>query len=169
MNIPVNLQTESKIVRIYISRGHNFFGHYGGEPGANELVEVPEAECVAGRGLVGDRFFDYKPDYKGQITFFALETLEQMWKELGVAQALRDPSAPRRNILTSGIDLLKLAGLEFEMQGVRFSGVEECRPCEWMNQAIHPDAEQWLRGRGGLRARILSSGTLRAGASMDSK
>jgi MOSC domain-containing protein YiiM len=49
------------------------------------------------------------------------------------------------------------------LQGVRFAGVEECRPCYWMDQAVGPGADAWLRGRGGLRARIVSDGPLRLG------
>jgi hypothetical protein len=50
----------------------------------------------------------------------------------------------------------------FELQGVRFFGVEECSPCHWMNYAFRDErAETWLRGRGGLRARILTDGILR--------
>ena len=64
-------------------------------------------------------------------------------------------------MVTRGIDLNELVGVEFELQGVRFQGTEECRPCEWMNHAIGPGAEELLRGRGGLRARILSDGILR--------
>ena len=47
------------------------------------------------------------------------------------------------------------------MQGVRFHGTQECKPCYWMDRAIAPGAEKFLKGRGGLRARILSDGTLR--------
>ena len=43
---------------------------------------------------------------------------------------------------------------------MRFRGVEECRPCYWMDQAIAPGAEAWLKGKGGLRAKILSDGWL---------
>jgi MOSC domain-containing protein YiiM len=39
----------------------------------------------------------------------------------------------------------------------------ECKPCYWMDEAIAPGAEALLQGRGGLRARILTSGTLRVG------
>ncbi len=51
-----------QIEHIYISPGHNFFGHFGKPPGDNPTVEVDEVECVAGRGLRGDRFFDHKED-----------------------------------------------------------------------------------------------------------
>jgi MOSC domain-containing protein YiiM len=144
---------------LFISPGHNYFGHHGQPPGEYPLLEVNQVECVAGRGLRGDRFFDYKDDYKGQITFFAWEVLEELWRELGVQG--RSPGASRRNVITEGVDLNTLIGVRFEIQGVRFLGTEECRPCGWMDQAFKPGAEKWLKGRGGLRARILTEGTLR--------
>jgi len=151
------------VKHLYISPGHNYFGHHGMPKGEHPLIEVPEAECVAGKGICGDRFFEFKADYKGQITFFAWEDLQRLWEELGVTE--HDPSSTRRNVITTGLELRSLISTEFEIQGVRFLGVEECRPCYWMNSAIHPEAEAWMRGRGGLRARILTSGTLRSEAS----
>jgi len=146
---------------LFISPGHNYFGHHGKPAGESPILEVEAIECVAGRGIRGDRFFDYKPDYKGQITFFRWEYLTRMWDELGVPLGQRDPSATRRNVLAEALDLGALVGSEFEIQGIRFLGTEECRPCYWMNGAIHPEAEAWMRGRGGLRAKILSDGILR--------
>ncbi len=150
-----------EICHLALAPGHNYFGHKGQPAGEAPLIEVDHVECVAGRGLSGDRFFDYKPDYKGQITFFAMETYEQLVAALGCAGG--QPLVVRRNVFTRGMDLLALVGREFELQGVRFSGAEECRPCEWMDQAVAPGAEVWLRGRGGLRARILSDGVLKRG------
>jgi len=148
---------------LFLSPGHNYFGHHGRPSDTHPIREVDELVCVAGRGIPGDRFFDYTPDYKGQITFFSRENLKKLWDELAVE--CREPSATRRNVLSEGLDLPALIGAEFEIQGVRFSGSEECRPCYWMNGAIHPEAEAWMRGRGGLRARILSDGVLRKAAS----
>jgi MOSC domain-containing protein YiiM len=153
----------ASIVHLFISPGHNFFGHHGKPPGRHPTVAVSEVQCVAGRGLRGDRFFDYRPDYKGQITFFAEEDLVKMWNDLGLPPEARDPSACRRNVITRGFKPARWIGREFCLQNVRFLGVEECRPCYWMNSAIHERAEGWLKGRGGLRARILTDGTLRAG------
>lgn len=151
------------IRHLFISPGHNYFGHHGQPAGESPIVEVPEIDCVAGSGIRGDRFFDFKPDYKGQITFFAWEDLVQLWDELGVLPEDRNASATRRNVISTGLVLPDLSGVEFEIQGVRFLGTEECRPCYWMNGAIHPEAEAWMRGRGGLRAMILTGGTLRCG------
>ncbi|MEI8342757.1 MAG: molybdenum cofactor biosysynthesis protein, partial [Verrucomicrobiota bacterium] len=71
-------------------------------------------------------------------------------------------SKTRRNVITTGVNLNELIGKRFDIQNVQFEGIEECRPCHWMDQAFAPGAEQWLKGRGGLRARILTNGVLRS-------
>jgi MOSC domain-containing protein YiiM len=149
-----------KIRHLFVSPGHNYFGHHGQPAGAHSIVPVTEVECVAGRGLRGDRFFDYKPDYKGQVTLFAWETFEA----LKIALPNAEPAALRRNVMVEGVSLDTLIGVEFSLQNVRLLGVEECRPCYWMDQAIGPGAEAWLKGRGGLRCRILNDGWLSAAA-----
>jgi len=150
------------IRHLFLSPGHSYYGHHGGPSADHPIQEVDEIECVAGSGVRGDRFFDYKPDYKGQITFFAWEVLEALWEKFGIPSEARNPAATRRNVVTEGIDLNGMIGREFEIQGVRFRGSEECRPCYWMNEAFrNPEAEAWLKGRGGLRARILTDGILR--------
>jgi len=152
-----------RVCHLFLSPGHNFFGHHGQPAGRHPLVGVEQVECVAGRGIRGDRFFDHQPDYKGQITFFALEVVEALQRELGLAAAR--PELTRRNVFTRGADLNTLVGAEFELQGVRFAGTEECRPCHWMNDAFGDErVEAWLKGRGGLRARILTDGILRCGS-----
>ena len=93
------------------------------------------------------------------VTFFAVEVFEELCHALKIPNA--SPSSLRRNVITRGIDLNTLIGQEFEVQGVRFYGTGECRPCYWMNRAIAPGAEDFLKGRGGLRAEILSNGILR--------
>jgi MOSC domain-containing protein YiiM len=148
-----------EVCGLYISAGHNFFGHHGKPPGQHPMLEMDEIECIAGRGIRGDRFFDHQKNYKGQITFFAQEIYEALCEELGV----RDKSLAviRRNAITIGVDLNELIGEEFQIQGIHFRGTEECRPCYWMDQAFAPGAFDFLKGRGGLRAEILSNGILR--------
>lgn len=149
-----------KMCHLFLSPGHNFVGHHGQAAGEHPAVAVEQLECVAGQGIRGDRYFNYKPDYKGQITFFSMEVIEAMARELDLPDVR--PGATRRNVFVRGIDLGTLIGVEFEVQGVRFAGTEECRPCYWMNAACRDErAEVWLQGRGGLRARILTDGILR--------
>jgi len=149
------------IRQIFISPGHNFVGHYGQPPGTSPLVEVQEVECVAGRGLRGDRYLDFRENYKGQITFFSAEVFEKLCAHF----ATNDKSAGvlRRNLIVSGVDLLSLIGREFELQGVKFRGTQHCAPCEWMDVAFASGAEQFLRDNAGLRAQILSDGMITVG------
>jgi MOSC domain-containing protein YiiM len=148
-----------QVCQLFISPGHNFFGHQGQPAGQHPMFEVEQVECVAGRGLRGDRFFDFKEDYKGQITFFSAEVFEALRVELNLPQA--QAGSTRRNVLVRGMDLNARVGTDFELQGLRFAGVEPCKPCHWMDVAFSAGAENWLQGRGGLRARILTSGVLR--------
>ena len=145
---------------LYRSSGHNFFGHYGRAPGSHPMTEVRQFECVRGRGIRGDRFFDYRSHYQGQITFFSLEVYESLCEALSVWD--RGPETFRRNAILQGVNLNDLIGVEFRLQGIRFRGVEECRPCAWMDLAFAPGAEELLRGQGGVRAEILSDGILRS-------
>ena len=147
-----------RIRHLYISPGHNYFGQHGKPANSHPVLEVPDIHCLAGRGIEGDRFLDFKPGYKGQITFFAWEEYERLCAAFEVRH--KSPAVFRRNVVTEGLDLLALIGQEFEIQGVRFRGHSECSPCYWMDQAFHPGAEAALRGHGGLRAQILSDGTL---------
>jgi MOSC domain-containing protein YiiM len=157
----VRVKSAVAIRHIFISPGHNFFGRHGQAPGDFAAREVASVCCRAGLGLEGDRFFGYRPDYNGQVTFFAWETYETAKRELA-APALR-PEAFRRNVIVEGVHLPSLAGARFTLGGVEFEGVGEARPCYWMNDVVAPGAEQWLRGRGGLRAKILRDGVLRRG------
>ena len=146
------------VCHLFISPGHNFFGHHGQPAGNHPLIGVNEIECVAGRGIRGDRFFDYKENYKGQITFFSMEVFSKLCRELNLPDAR--PEATRRNVFIQGSDLNTLIGRQFEIQGVGFTGIEECKPCYWMNLALGTGAEEWLKGRAGLRCQILNDGKL---------
>ena len=150
-----------KLLHLYLSPSHNYFGHHGTMPGDAPMLERERLECVAGRGIREDRFFDFKQNYKGQITFFSGEVYEDLCNLLHISD--KPSSVFRRNVITSGIDLAGWFDAEFEVQGVRFRGRGECTPCYWMDRAFGPGAEQALKGRGGLRAVILTDGVLRAG------
>lgn len=148
-----------KIRHLFLSPGHNYFGHHGGPAGEHPIEARAELHCLAGRGIEGDRFLDYKENYKGQLTLFSWEVFQALVKHLALPEA--SPALLRRNCIIEGLELPPLIGTRFTLQGVELEGVEECRPCYWMDQAFAPGAEEWLKGRGGLRCRILSEGTLR--------
>lgn len=149
------------IRQIFISSEHNFVGHHDQEPGNSPLIEKQRIDCVAGKGLLGDRYFNHQEDYKGQITFLSVEVFDQLCDKFGI----RDKPAGvlRRNVIVSDIDLLSLIGKDFEIQGVKFRGTQHCAPCDWMEIAFAPGAKEFLKDNAGLRAKILTDGSLTVG------
>jgi MOSC domain-containing protein YiiM len=154
--------TALSLHHIFVAEGHSYFGRHGKGSATFPICEVTEIECVAGRGLRGDRFFDHQANYKGQVTLFSQDVFNELRLALSTPQT--HPAALRRNLLVSGADLNEFVGQQFELQGVLMEGTEECRPCYWMDEAVGAGAEAWLRGRGGLRCRILTNGWLRTGS-----
>lgn len=147
-----------KIKAIYISSGHDFVGRHGLGRLNHGIEKVDTIECVAGRGIVGDRYFNHEEDFKGQITFFDWAVYQRIRDDFDLVEL--DPEKFRRNVLVEGTDLNTLVGQNFTLQGIEFEGVEECRPCYWMDEAVNPGVHEALKDHGGLRAKILTSGTL---------
>ncbi len=150
------------IRHLFISPGHNFFGRHGQPAGEHLVLDKSAVRVRAGRGIEGDRFFGYRPNYNGQITFFGWEIFLAA-RDAFAVPALR-PEVFRRNVIVEGVPLPDLIGERFTLGGIEFEGMGEAKPCHWMNAVVAPGAEEWLRGRGGLRAKVLSDGELAAGA-----
>ncbi|MCS1410647.1 MAG: hypothetical protein M2R45_03842 [Verrucomicrobia subdivision 3 bacterium] len=155
------MDCEIEIRCLFVAAGHQFVGRHGKEPLTYVMEARETIECVAGKGIMGDRFFDYKPNYKGQLTFFSEEVYLKLKRQLSVE--MKSSAVFRRNVLVSGIDLNPLIGKRFGLGEVEFEGVEEASPCYWMDRAFGEGAAAALRGQGGLRVRILSDGKLSRG------
>jgi MOSC domain-containing protein YiiM len=159
-DIPVDAPPLPAVVeRIFISPGHNFFGRKVPDADSHPLLEVSEVRCLAGRGLEGDRFLDFKDNYSGQVTFFDLAVFDELVRALGIHDKI--PGVLRRNVFLRGVDLNEWADRRFSLQGIVFDGAKEAAPCAWMDLAFGPGAHEFLKGRGGLRARIVTTGALR--------
>ena len=91
-----------EILGIYVSQDHDFVGHHGKPRGQNPVSVVAEAECVAGQGIRGDRYFGFKENYKAQITFFDQAVHEAVQSKFDLST---EPSVYRRNVLLAGLDL----------------------------------------------------------------
>ncbi len=143
-----------EVQHIFISPGHNYFGKPKDGPGDRPTYDVEKVETSAGRGLVGDRYFGVAAHFEAQVTFIAGEVFEALLEEFGLFGL--SSILTRRNIVTRGANLNQLIGHEFELVActdrVSFHGTKPCSPCAWMNAMLAPGAQQFLRGRGGLRA-----------------
>lgn len=154
---------QAELLEIWISAGNDFRGRHEKGRLDHGIHSVTEIECVAGLGLRGDRYFGYKPDFKGQVTFFDADAVQAVRDQF--SQPELSSSIFRRNLIIRGIDLGAWVGKRFLFQGIDFEATEECKPCYWMDEAVAPGAEEFLKAnfRGGLRAKILSDGLLRVG------
>lgn len=152
---------QAELLEIWISEGNDFRGRHEKGRLDHGIRGVSEIECVAGMGLRGDRYFGYKPDFKGQVTFFDAAVVEAVRGHFSLPDL--SSSVFRRNLVVRGVDLSAWKGRRFRFHGIEFEGSEECRPCYWMDQVAGPGAEAFLTEnfRGGLRARILSGGILK--------
>jgi MOSC domain-containing protein YiiM len=126
-----------------------------------------EVWAVPGRGLEGDRYFagtgsfsvhPQKPDF--EITFIEKEKIDAFAQKSGLPFTA---AHARRNIVTQGVDLNALAGRVFFVGAVRIGGIRLCEPCRYLAKTTFPETLTGLVHQGGLRARILSAGTIRVG------
>jgi MOSC domain-containing protein YiiM len=72
----------------------------------------------------------------------------------------------RRNITIAGVNLCELIGKQFYVGEVLFEGVAHCNPCTWMDAVIAKGTYRLMKGRGGLRAKVLEVGNLSLGKVM---
>jgi len=131
-------------------------------------------EAVAGeanRGLVGDRHYREKGgrssatrrDAVDNVSLVEAEVLELLRDEYGIELA---GDETRRNVLVRGVSLNDLIGKRFRLGGLLCEGTEVCQPCSHMQAKVGKPILKPLVHRGGLRARILESGTVRVGDSI---
>jgi MOSC domain-containing protein YiiM len=131
------------------------------------MTAVDEVRAVAGRGLEGDRYFLHEGTYSEtpgtgrDITFIASEAIEEVARDHNIRLA---PGESRRNVTTKGIDLNALVDKEFRAGEVVLRGMRLCEPCEYLQGHTGKDGLlKALVHRGGLRADIISGGTIRVG------
>jgi MOSC domain-containing protein YiiM len=132
---------------------------------AKPMLSVPQVNAVADGGLEGDRFFRAswssanRPDKA--VTLIEDETVEAAAAELGIEVV---PGDMRRNIVTRGVPLIDLLDREFTIGAVVMRGVRLFQPCAHLERISKvPGIARALLHRSGLKAAIVSGGTLRVG------
>jgi MOSC domain-containing protein YiiM len=136
---------------------------------AAPMTPAAEAHAVLGRGLEGDRYFratgtySSKPGPSREVTLIEMEAIEAARRDYGI---LLEPNETRRNIVTQGVALNHLVGREFTVGDVHLRGIRLCEPCGHLEGLTRQGVRKALVHRGGLRAQILSSGTIRVGDSI---
>jgi MOSC domain-containing protein YiiM len=154
-----------EVLHLLVSPAHAYFGR--AREGAADVptTDADTVELVAGKGIVGDRFFGKAAHMDAAVTLLSVEALEAMAAELGAGPF--DPLLTRRNVVLRGAQLAPLLGREFSLESrgdvVRLRAGRPAHPCAWIDQMLAPGAHKAMRGRGGVRCQVLSDGILHRG------
>jgi len=129
------------------------------------MRSVDKARLEKGRGIVGDRYYSgngtfsekLKSSADSQVTLIESEQVDRFNRlnELDL-----DYGALRRNVVTQGIELNKLVNVQFRVGEVLLEGIRLCEPCAYLAGLITDKVLPGLVHRGGLRARIISGGSI---------
>ena len=126
---------------------------------------VAHAVAIPGSGLEGDRYAlklgtFYKPGPDYELTLIEAEAIEALQRDYRVELTSGEA---RRNVVTRDVALNHLVGKEFAIGDVRIRGIRLCEPCDYLQKITGKRVIKGLLHRGGLRAQILTQGTIRVG------
>ena len=134
------------------------------------LGPVAQATAIPGAGLEGDRYASQqgtfsKPEPDYELTLIEAEAIEALRRDY---QLDLSAGEARRNIVTRNVALNHLVGKEFAIGEVRIRGIRLCEPCDHLQRVTGKPVIKGLLHRGGLRAQILTRGTIRVGDTLHS-
>lgn len=119
-----------------------------------------EVMAIEGQGLEGDRYSRGEGSYnKGNVGK----------RQVTLINAAFIPTSgftfieTRRNIMTSGVELMWLIGKEFDIGDARFRGVKYCDPCLVPSALAKKEIRfaDVFHDRGGLVAEVVKGGLIR--------
>ena len=134
----------------------------------SEMRSIPEASLVSGKGIEGDRYFCGKGTFSEKLKNNPAAELTLIEKEeidkFNVSQKQNNIYGDfRRNIVTEGFRLNDFVGKEFTIGDVKLKGIRLCEPCTYLAETVNPLVLPSMVGVAGLRAQIITSGTIRKG------
>lgn len=132
--------------------------------GSAAMERVGEVRTVAGCGIEGDRYckgtgFWTRYGDVCEVTLIEGEDLDHIENKLGISVA---NGQHRRNIVTRGIRLGELRRRRFRVGDALFEYDRPRPPCRHVQDLSEPGMTRALKGRGGICARIVEGGLIRA-------
>ena len=126
-----------------------------------KIDEVNSIDLIANKGIVGDRYFKDFSDPMSQLTLIESENIDDYNRRYNLNIDYLDF---RRNIITKDIKLNNYVDKKILIGKVEVEAIDLCRPCRFLQEKINKNniIKEFLR-KGGLRCRILSSGTIKVG------
>ena len=139
-----------KVFKIGITKNNN-----------QEIQEVKEISLLAGKGIIGDRYYHEYNESRNQLTLIESENIDYYNEKFN----LKIPYLNfRRNIVTKDIKLNDLVGKKLIIGKTELRAIDLCRPCKPLqkNLAQNNIIKEFLR-KGGLRCEILTSTNIKVG------
>jgi len=126
-----------------------------------KIEEAEEISLVAGKGIIGDRYFHEQNEDRNQLTLIECENIDYYNEKFNLKIPYIDF---RRNIVTEGIKLNDLVGKKLTIGKIEIIGIDLCRPCKSLQEKLGQDniIKEFLR-KGGLRCKILTSTNIKLG------
>ncbi|WP_228281914.1 MOSC domain-containing protein [Rubrobacter marinus] len=137
---------------------------YVAPEGNVDMRRVPEVRALVGGGLEGDRYCKgtgYWTQYGDvcEVTLIEGEDLDEIRDEEGLAV---QNGEHRRNLITRGVRLEDLKGTRFRIGEAVLEYDRPRPPCRHVQELTEPGMTRALRRRGGICARVVEGGAIRA-------
>ena len=139
-------------------------GIYVAREGSATMERVEEVNTIEGCGIEGDRYCEgtgFWTRYGDvcEVTLISGEDLDHIEDELGIRVSNGEH---RRNIVTRGIRLEDLRRRRFRIGETVLEYDRPRPPCRHVQDLSEPGMTRALRGRGGICARVVEAGKIRA-------
>ena len=122
---------------------------------------INQAILEKGKGIVNDRYYGNFKEKKEQVTLINLEEINNFNNQ--IKQNI-DAKNFRRNIIVSGLNLNDLINKKIMINKVTLKIHEICQPCKYLQDRLKiPSLIKMLVNKSGVRAEILTSGSLAVG------
>ncbi len=136
--------------------------------GSARMERVEEVRTIEGRGIEGDRYCEGRGFWTRygdvcQVTLIEGEDLDHIEGELGIRVKNGEH---RRNIVTRGLRLDELRRKTFRVGEAILEYDRSRPPCRHVQDLSEPGMTRALKGRGGICARVVRGGRVRAGDSI---
>lgn len=132
--------------------------------GSAAMERVEEVRALEGRGLEGDRYCEgtgYWTRFGDvcEVTLIEAEDLDEIVRDIGLKVKNGEH---RRNIVTRGVRLEELRRKKFRVGEVVLEYDKPRPPCRHVQDLTEPGMTRALKRRGGICARVIEGGVIRA-------
>ena len=124
-----------------------------------ETVYVNQAFLEKNKGIVNDRYYNKFKHSMEQVTLIDKEEIDLFNYNIKKNIDYKDF---RRNIIVSGLNLIKCINKTILINDVKLKIHEICQPCKYLQDKLKtPELVKLLVNKSGVRAEIITSGFIK--------